>query len=134
MVKWDGRQMSARTIWLAAGAILLGIAAAGAGQVKSTGSLMSLGRHLAQECTSCHRVDGADNSIPPIVGLDPEMFVSTLGFYRNGQRSNPTMVSVAQSLDDEQIRALALYFGSLPKPQSMEASNESATGADNQKR
>jgi cytochrome c553 len=37
-------------------------------------------------------------------------------FYRDGARANPVMVSVAGSLNDEQIKALATYFGSLPKP------------------
>ena len=27
--------------------------------------LKSYGRHLAQECTGCHRIDGVDNGIPP---------------------------------------------------------------------
>jgi cytochrome c553 len=37
-------------------------------------------------------------------------------FYKDGARTNPVMVSVAGSLNDEQIKALATYFGSLPKP------------------
>lgn len=78
--------------------------------------LLSLGRHLAQECTSCHRLDGVDNGIPSIVGGDAAHFAETLGYYRDGRRNNPAMVSVAQSLDEEQIKALALYFSSLPKP------------------
>jgi cytochrome c553 len=80
-------------------------------------SSMALGRHLAQECTTCHRLDGHDNGIPSIIGLEADYFVETLNFYKNGQRTNPAMVSVAQSLDDEQIKALSLYFGSLQKPQ-----------------
>lgn len=113
--------------WLPAGAVALGIvAAAGAGQAKSTDYLMRLGQHLSQECTSCHRIDGTDNGIPSIVGLEPDYFATTLGFYRNGERNNPAMVSVAQSLDDEQIKALSLYFGSLAKPQPTAANSESA--------
>lgn len=102
--------------WFAAGAMALGIiAAAGISQAKSTDHLMRLGEHLAQECTSCHRIDGKDNGIPSIVGLEPEYFVNSLTFYRDRERTNPIMVSVAESLDEEQIRALALYFGSLGK-------------------
>jgi cytochrome c553 len=74
------------------------------------------GRHLAQECTSCHRIDGIDNGIPSIVGWSPESFIATIGFYRSGTRTNPVMVSVASSLDDRQIDALAAFFASLPKP------------------
>ena len=76
--------------------------------------LMALGQHLAQECVSCHRLDGTDNGIPSIVHLDPEYFAKVLSFYKTGERNNPAMVSVAQSLDEEQIRALSLYLASLP--------------------
>jgi cytochrome c553 len=76
----------------------------------------SYGQHLAQECTACHRIDGTDNGIPPIIGWEMDRFVRTLEFYRTGERTNPVMVSVAKSLDDTQIRALAAYYASLPKP------------------
>ncbi len=102
--------------WLVAGAMALGIiAAAGISQAKSNDYLLRLGEHLAQECTSCHRIDGKDDGIPSIVGLETEYFVNSLTFYRDRERTNPIMVSVAESLDEEQIEALALYFGSLGK-------------------
>ena len=44
------------------------------------------------------------------------MFVATLKFYQAGKRTNPVMVSVANSLNEEQLNALAAYFASLPKP------------------
>jgi cytochrome c len=82
--------------------------------------LKSYGRHLSSECSACHRLDGVDNGIPSITGLPVEEFVATLRFYRDGARPNPVMVSVARSLDEEQMEALAHYYGSLPKqrPQS----------------
>ena len=76
----------------------------------------SYGRHLAQECTGCHRIDGSSNGIPPIIGWDADRFVATMEFYRTGERTNPVMVSVAKSLDADQVRALAVYYASLPKP------------------
>jgi cytochrome c len=76
---------------------------------------IAYGRHLSGECSACHRIDGTDNGIPSITGWDLETFVATIGFYRNGERNNPAMVSVAQSLDDKQIEALAAYFSTLPK-------------------
>ena len=78
--------------------------------------LMAYGRHLAGECTSCHKADGQDKGIPSITGWDPAEFVETLKYYQSGARPNPAMQSVAQSLDDQQLQALAAYFGSLPKP------------------
>lgn len=79
---------------------------------------LAYGRHLAQECTSCHRLDGVDNGIPSITGWDAAVLRKTLDFYKDGRRSNPAMVSVAQSLDGEQMAALAAYFASLPKPKA----------------
>jgi cytochrome c553 len=117
--------MDASMIWVVAGTILFGALATGVSQPASADSSQVLGRHLAQECTSCHRPDGVDNGIPSIVELDYDTFVSTFNFYRNGQRTNPAMVSVAQSLDDAQIRALARYFGSV----KVEASNANAGDA-----
>jgi cytochrome c553 len=77
---------------------------------------ISYGRHLAAECTSCHRIDGTDNGIPSIIGWDVAEFVQTMAWYKDGARPNPAMRSVAESLDDQQTEALALYFASLPKP------------------
>lgn len=72
------------------------------------------GRHLAGECTSCHRIDGVPSAIPSILGKPQEEFIMLLNAYRNGTKTNPVMVSVAKSLDNEQMEALAAYFGSLP--------------------
>jgi cytochrome c553 len=78
--------------------------------------LEAYGRHLARECTSCHRIDGVNNGIPSIIGLPPDTFVTTMKFYREGARTNPVMVSVANSLTDEQLQALAAFFASVPQP------------------
>jgi cytochrome c553 len=74
---------------------------------------IAYGKHLSSECTTCHRLDGQDKGIPSITGWPVEEFVATLNFYRNNQRHNPVMQSVARSLDEEQMRALAAYFASL---------------------
>ena len=80
--------------------------------------LLAYGRHLSGECTVCHKADGQDQGIPSITGWEVEVFVDTMNFYRQGLRDNPAMRSVAESLDDRQVRALATYFSSLPKPKS----------------
>ena len=104
---------------LLAGSGLIALLAADVSKVSATANdskLFAYGRHLSGECSACHRVDGADNGIPSITGWDAEEFVATLIFYRNGERTNEAMVSVAQSMDEPEYRALAAYFGSLPKP------------------
>jgi cytochrome c len=81
-----------------------------------TADKLAYGKHLSQECTACHRADGRSQNIPPIVGLDPEYFVTTMRFYRTGQRYNPVMNSVAMTLTDEQLDALAAYLTTLKPP------------------
>lgn len=76
---------------------------------------MAYGRHLSSECVTCHKIDGSAAGIPPITGWNKDEFVQTLKFYKEGLRENPAMRSVAESLDETQMTALATYFGSLPK-------------------
>lgn len=78
--------------------------------------VLRYGEHLSQECSTCHRRDGVDNGIPSIVGMKAADFIETFKFYRDGTRTNPAMVSVAQSLDDDQVQALAAFYETLPPP------------------
>ncbi len=94
----------------------LGLGALGVAAVADEARLRRYGQHLAQECTGCHRLDGTDNGIPSINAWDADRFIATLEFYQTGERSNPVTVSVAKSLDEEQVRALADYYATLPKP------------------
>lgn len=77
--------------------------------------LVRYGEQLAQECVTCHRRDGKDDGIPSIIYLSEEEFVTALNLYKTGQRRNKVMVSVAASLDETQMRALAAYLTSLGK-------------------
>src|SRR5262249_44896811 len=76
----------------------------------ATTDKLAYGKYLAQECTACHRADGKGQNIPVIFGLEPEYFLSTMRFYKTGARQNPVMNSVAQTLSDEQLDALAAYL------------------------
>ena len=107
------------------GHLIIVLAAAGLGGIIATGAalgsadvarLLAYGEHLSGECTTCHRRDGADKGIPSITGWEVDHFVETMKFYKNGFRPNPAMVTVAKSLDDEQMLALATYFKTLPPP------------------
>ena len=75
--------------------------------------VLAYGEYLAGECTTCHRIDGTDNGIPPIVGWPLETFIAVMDSYKQGERENKTMISVAQSLDEEQLNALGTYFSTL---------------------
>lgn len=70
------------------------------------------GEYLSGECTTCHR-DGSNVSIPPIVGWPKNAFIAVMEAYKKGERDNKAMVSVARSLDADQIEALAAYFATI---------------------
>lgn len=75
--------------------------------------LRAYGKQLSAQCAACHRIDGTDNGIPSIVGWPPEDFMFVLKAYRDGGRTDPAMVSAVRELNETQIRALAIFFGSL---------------------
>lgn len=104
-------------IWLVLMPTVLGVPIAQALAVDDA-KLLAYGKHLSSECSACHRIDGVDNGIPSITGWVPTDFIATIGFFKSGGRPNPAMISVAQSLDDDQVKALAAYYGSLPKGRS----------------
>ena len=79
--------------------------------------LKAYGQHLSQQCTTCHRLDGVRvGAIPAIVGWPADQFVAVLRSYKSGERRNPVMISVTEPLGEEEMNALAVHFGALPKP------------------
>ena len=76
---------------------------------------MRYGERLAQECLTCHRRDGKDFGIPGVVEMSEADIVTALTLYKTGLRPNKVMVSVATSLDQEQMQAVARYLSSLGK-------------------
>jgi cytochrome c len=76
----------------------------------------AFGQHLASECVACHQLTGQYQGIPPIVAWPEETFVAVMNGYRLKLRPNAVMQTIAGKLSDEEIAALAAYFGSLPAP------------------
>jgi cytochrome c len=95
------RSLSALAVALVAG--LNGAACAAADR--------ALGEYLSSECVSCHQLSGRTAGIPPIVGLPDESFVMIMSEYRDKRRDNPIMQTIAGRLSNEDIAALAAYFG-----------------------
>ncbi|QFT97114.1 Cytochrome c2 precursor [Roseovarius sp. THAF8] len=71
------------------------------------------GEYLSGECVACHQAGGANDGIPSIVLWPEEDFVVAMHAYKNKQRNHPVMQMVAGRLGDEEIAALAAYFGQL---------------------
>jgi len=90
--------------------LLLGLSGASSAMADD---VLDYGKYLSGECTTCHRLDGVDNGIPNIIGMDKETFMVVMKAYQTGDLTNQAMVSVAKSLEDDQLKALAAYFSSL---------------------
>jgi cytochrome c553 len=105
--KVDARAIrsEAAAVWAAVAVLLTG-GAAGA-------SDRALGQYLSSECVTCHQLSGNYQGIPPIVGWPEQSFVEIMNEYRNKKRSNAVMQTVVAKLSDEDVAALASYFGSI---------------------
>lgn len=77
-----------------------------------------LGQYLSAECVTCHQLSGRTaGGVPQIVGRPADQFVAIMTAYKTKQRDNPVMQSIAGRLSNDDIAALATFFGSL-KPTS----------------
>lgn len=76
-----------------------------------------LGQYLSSECVTCHQLSGKQSEgVPAIVGWPEDQFVAVMRAYKNRERENAVMRTIAGRLSQPDIEALAAYFGSLPKP------------------
>jgi cytochrome c len=92
--------------------VLLLMFTAPAGSTWSSGD-RDLGEYLSSECVACHEVTGHFSGIPTIVGWPRDSFVEVMTQYKNGVRQHQVMQMIAGRLLDEEVAALATYFGSL---------------------
>jgi cytochrome c len=97
---------------LAVAALLTAVSAALAPSSSGAADL-TLGRHLAGECVTCHPRDDRNAGIPPINGWPADQFVAVLKSYKAKERSNPVMQTIAAGLSEEEMAALAAYFATL---------------------
>lgn len=75
----------------------------------ATAADLAYGEYLAGECVACHRA-GSDAAIPPINALPAPYFIEALREYREGERDHALMRTVARSLGEAEMEALAAYF------------------------
>ena len=71
------------------------------------------GAQLAATCASCHRLDGRDEGIPSIIGLDEETMTRAMQAFKSGERSSQIMHVMSLSLSNEEIATLAHYLSTL---------------------
>lgn len=71
------------------------------------------GEYLSGDCKTCHLEDGDYDGIPAIIGWDPIDFVTAMHAYKTKNREHPVMEMMAGRLSNEEIAALAAYFGAI---------------------
>lgn len=111
----------------------------------SLGGDLERGRELAlagdwtvdlPSCFSCHGPLGwgVGETFPAIAGQHPAYTHSQLAAWKSGQRSNSPlglMHSVAESLSEQDMRAVSDYLATLPPPQLRSLNDTKANNADN---
>ena len=77
-------------------------------------TLAKSGQAKASICLGCHGSSAEGNGqFPRLAGQHPGYLANQLGHFKEGVRKNGHMQAIAGSLSDEDIKALAAYFGSL---------------------
>lgn len=73
------------------------------------------GRVLAKTCAACHGENGqpVNTAWPKLTGQNADYLTTALGAFKRGERNDPFMSPVAQSLSDADIANLATHFASL---------------------
>ena len=82
----------------------------------STGNFSHI-RTLASTCAACHgtwgnavKVQGSNNAMPTLAGLDANYFITQMLAFKSGERSPLIMQRHAKGLTNNEINALGIYF------------------------
>ena len=76
--------------------------------------LAKSGQTKASMCLGCHGASAEGNGqFPRLAGQHPDYLVKQLSNFKEGIRKNGHMQAIAGSLSEEDMKALAAYFGSL---------------------
>ena len=73
------------------------------------------------QCIGCHGIPGYKTAfpevyhVPKIAGQQPGYIIAALKAYKSGERSHPSMRGIAASLNEEQMKHLAEYYGAPAK-------------------
>ena len=96
-------------------ALLAAAFAAHAGAAEQSGAQHP--RNLIAMCQGCHGIEGYRMAFPEVYhvpklgGQYSAYIVKALQAYKSGNRSNATMRAIAASLSEEDMAALAGYYG-----------------------
>lgn len=80
---------------------------------------MATGQAMAWQCAPCHGTNGQEflEAMPPLAGMKSDEFIKAMIAYREGTRPAIIMDRVARGFNDEEIKAMALWFEKQPTQQ-----------------
>jgi cytochrome c553 len=89
---------------------------------------VSAGRALAEACAACHGANGVSQiEFTPSLAGQPDEFVQwQLVYFRSGARVSDVMGPIAEALNNQDIRDLGAYYGSLSPPQPAPEATDAA--------
>lgn len=80
----------------------------------SDANLVKLGKDKAAMCLGCHGNNAQGmGMVPKLAGQHPQYLAKQLTDFKKGARKAPQMNALAQSLSEDDIKAVAAYLGSL---------------------
>ncbi len=100
--------------------LALAVALGGASVAQALEGDAKAGQQAATLCTSCHQSDGsgmniaAGQSWPRLAGLDADYLYKQLLDFKSGSRQSPLMMPFVNSLSDQQMRDVSVYYSQLP--------------------
>lgn len=70
---------------------------------------------LTQTCVACHGQKGTSAAPlwPNLAGQKADYMIKQLKDFKEGRRQDPLMSPIAKSLDEQDMKTLAQYYGSL---------------------
>ena len=85
-----------------------------AGKTSGNSALTAKGKDKATVCLGCHGTSGEGNGeFPRLARQHPDYLAKQLADFKKGTRKNDAMQAIVENLLDEDIEALAAFFGSL---------------------
>lgn len=77
-------------------------------------TLGQIGKDKAAMCLGCHGQNAAGNGqIPRLAGQHPSYLVNQLQHFKSGERQSGHMQAIAGTLSEDDMKALAAYFGAM---------------------
>lgn len=77
-------------------------------------ALAKIGKDKAVMCLGCHGQTAAGNGqFPRLAGQHPAYLVTQLKHFKTGERQSGHMKAIAGTLSEDDMKAVAAYFGSL---------------------